>query len=201
MVRGIIFSCVILAATGIFAQENYIQPGLLKATATIATSTMLNRSVQNSYISGFLEYHLDRKLSLRGETFVFVDGKSKNATNNVFIKEGMRTYFGAFYHFNKNNWDQYIGFQPGVALIKPLDSIEPNAPRQLSPSFAAHVGSTYYVWKYFNFYVDLAYVHSSYRVLAMGTQKTDELILSAGLGFQIQTKKEKMFRPHVAPNF
>lgn len=53
MVRIIIFSSVILAATGIFAQENYIQPGLLKATATIAPSTMLNRSVQNSYISGF----------------------------------------------------------------------------------------------------------------------------------------------------
>ncbi|MEY3237957.1 MAG: hypothetical protein RI883_2058 [Bacteroidota bacterium] len=201
MVKGIILSSVIFVATGIFAQESYIQPGLLKATATIAPSTMLNRSVQNIYISGFLEYHLDKKLSLRGETFVFVDGQSKNATNNTFVEKGMRTYFGAFYHFNKNNWDQYIGFQPGVALMKPLSSIDPNAPLQLSPSFAAHVGSTYYVWKYFNFYVDLAYVHSSYRGLAVGTQKTDELILSAGLGFQIQTKKEKMIRPHIAPNF
>ena len=192
MVRRIILSSIIFVATVSFAQENYIQPGLLKATATIAPSTMLNRSVQNIYISGFLEYHLDSKLSLRGETFVFVDGKSKNATNNLFIKDGMRTYFGAFYHFSKNNWDKYIGFQPGISLIRPLDSVEPNAPIQVCPSFAAHVGSTYYVWKYFNFYVDVAYVHSSYRGLAIGTQKTDELILSAGLGFQIQTKKNKI---------
>jgi len=191
MVRGIIFSSIFLLSGVVLSQEKYIQPGLLKATGTIAPSTMLNRSVQNIYLSGFLEYYLDRKLSLRGETFVFVDGKSKTLTNNLFIKEGMRTYFGAFYHFNKNNWDQYIGFQPGVALIKPLDSFEPNGPLQLSPSFAAHIGSTYYVWKYFNFYVDLAYVHSSYRGLTIGTQKTDELILSAGLGFQIQTKRRK----------
>ena len=191
MVRGIIFSSIFLLSGVVLSQEKYIQPGLLKATGPIAPSTMLNRSVQNIYLSGFLEYYLDRKLSLRGETFVFVDGKSKTVTNNLFIKEGMRTYFGAFYHFNKNNWDQYIGFQPGVALIKPLDSVEPNGPLQLSPSFAAHIGSTYYVWKYFNFYVDLAYVHSSYRGLTIGTQKTDELILSAGLGFQIQTKKNK----------
>lgn len=174
------------------AQEIYIQPGLLKATATIAPSTMLNRDVSNIYISGFLEYHLDKKLSLRGESFMFIDGKSKNATNNLFVGQGMRTYFGVFYHFNKKNWDQYIGFQPGLTLMKPLETIELDAPFQACPSFAIHAGSTYFVWKYFNFFVDVAYVHSSYRGLATGTAKTDELILSAGLGFQIQTKRKKV---------
>ena len=171
------------------AQEDYIQPGLLKATATISPSTMLGRSVGNIYLSGFLEYHCDKKLSLRGETFFFIDGHSKNASNNEFIHQGMRTYFGAFYHWNKNNWDKYLGVQPGITLMKPLGTIEVDAPVQASPSFAIHAGSTYFVWKYFNFFVDLAYVHSSYRGLTMGSVNTDELILSAGLGFQIQTTK------------
>lgn len=192
MVRivGIIFS--LLIAQLAVAQELYIKQGMLKGTATIAPSTMLNRSVNNVYISGFLEYFLEKNISVRGETFAFINGSSKTDESNLFVKEGIRTYFGAFYHFNKKNWDQYIGFQPGITLMKPLDIVEANAPFQASPSFALHVGSTYYVWKYFNFYVDLAYVHSSYRGLATGTQKTDELILSAGLGFQIQTKKSEM---------
>jgi len=170
-------------------QEDYILPGLLKASATISPSSMLGRSVENVYISGFLEYHCDKKLSLRGESFFFVDGNSKNGTNNEFIHQGMRTYFGAFYHWNKNNWDKYLGVQPGITMMRPLVSIEPNAPLQASPSFAIHAGSSYFVWKYFHFFVDLAYVHSSYRGLVNGSVNTDEMILSAGLGFQINTKR------------
>lgn len=192
MVRIFLICGIILQSIISFGQEIYIQPGILKATATISPSTMLNQSLSNVYISGFLEYHLDKRLSIRGESFFFVDGKSKTGTSNPFVKQAMRTYFGAFYHFNQKNWDQYIGFQPGITLMKPLESVELNAPLQASPSFAVHVGSTYFVWKYFNFFVDLAYVHSSYRGLSNGTVKTDEMILSAGLGFQIQTKRKKI---------
>lgn len=174
-----------------FSQENYIEQGLLKGTATISPSTMLNRSVNNTYISGFLEYFIEENLSLRGETFQFVNGNSKTDGTNLFIKQCNRTYFGVFYHLNKNNWDQYIGFQPGIAIMKPLDSVQSDTKLLTCPSFAVHIGSTFYVWKYFNFFVDFAYVNSSFRGLTNGTQKTDELILSAGLGFQIQTKKSK----------
>ena len=45
--------------------------------------------------------------------------------------------------------------------------------------------------KFFNFFVDVAYVNSTYRGLSFGSEKTDELILSAGLGFNLQTRKKK----------
>lgn len=189
MVKFQFLFVLVFCSQMLMSQEDYIQPGLLKATATIAPSVMLNRSVKNIYLSGFLEYHLDKRLSLRGESFFFVNSQTKNASTNFIIGEGMRTYFGAFYHFSKNNWDKYIGFQPGITLIRPVVFVSAAAKLQASPSFAVHVGSTYYVWKYFNFYVDLAYVNSSYRGLKAGSQRTDELILSTGLGFQIQTKK------------
>lgn len=191
MVRKIVCCIFVIVFTSLSAQEDYIQPGLLKATATISPTSMLNRSVSNVYISGFLEYHLEKNLSLRGDTYMFIDGESKTASPNLFIAQGMRTYFGVFYHFNKNNWDQYLGFQPGISLIKPLDAVELDAPFQAIPSFAIHVGSTYFVWKYFNFFVDLTYVNSTYRGLSTGSIRTDELILSAGLGFQVQTKRKK----------
>ena len=174
----------------IFTQEDYIQPGLLKFTATISPSSMLNRSVGNIYISGFAEYHLDKRLSIRGDAYWFVDGKSKSNGSNLFIGQGMRSYFGAFYHFNKKNWDKYIGVQPGIAMLKPLAEISPDAKLQVSPSFAIHIGSTYYIWKYFNFFVDIAYVNSTYRGLPNGSERTDEMILSTGLGFQVNTKRK-----------
>lgn len=190
MVRTNLFIALLLSQVVFGQEEDYIQAGLLKATATISPTSMLNRSVQNVYISGFAEYHLDKKLSLRGDIYWFVDGQSKTASPNLFIGQGTRTYFGAFYHFSKNNWDKYIGFQPGIAILQPLEEVSTDAKLQASPSFAIHVGSTYYVWKYFNFFVDLAYVNSTYRGLASGSARTDEMILSAGLGFQVQTKRK-----------
>ena len=191
MVRIIIFSSIFLLSGVALSQEIYIQPGLLKSTGTISPSTMLNRGVQNYYLSGFLEYYVDKKLSFRGDLMYFMDGKSKTGTDNLFFKEGFRTYFGVFYHTGKKNWDNYVGIEPGIAVFKPLASIDPNARLQASPSFAVHIGSTYYIWKFFNFFVDVAYVNSTYRGLSFGSEKTDELILSAGLGFNLQTRKKK----------
>lgn len=189
MVRVIVIF-VLLGVTNLaVSQTDYIRPGLIKASGTISPANMLNRSVQNIYLSGFLEVHPQKNISLRGDINWFVDGHSRNGTSNEFFQEGMRLYFGSFYHFNKNNWDSYIGLEPGLALFKPLDSIDPTAKLQASPSFAVHVGSTYFVWKIFNFYVDLAYVNSSFRGLDYGSERTDELILSAGLGFHVNTKK------------
>jgi hypothetical protein len=52
-------------------------------------------------------------------------------------------------------------------------------------------GVSYYVWKYFHFFADLTYVNSTLRGTSFGSHKMDELILSAGLGFQINVKKSK----------
>lgn len=190
MVRVAIIFVMLSVIISPIAQTDYIRPGLIKATATISPSNMLNRSVQNIYLSGFLEVHPQKNISFRGDINWFIDGHSRNDMSNEFFQEGMRLYFGSFYHFNKNNWDNYIGLEPGIALFKPLSSVDPTAKLQASPSFAVHVGSTYFVWKIFNFYIDLAYVNSSFRGLDNGSQRTDELILSAGLGFHVNTKKQ-----------
>jgi hypothetical protein len=61
----------------------------------------------------------------------------------------------------------------------------------VAPSFALKVGADYYVWDYFHFFANLTYVNSNIRGTQTGIHKMDELLFSAGLGFQINTIKSK----------
>ena len=164
-------------------EEQYIRPGTIKASATIAPSLMLNRSVQNIYINGFLSYQLDKNLSLRGESFFLINNAASKATD-VVMNGAMHTYFGAFYHETNGNWDNYLGFQPGLSLIQTVYQSGLSA----CPSFAFKMGTAFYVWKYFHFFAELSYTNTTLRSFPSGRYRADELILSAGLGFQINTK-------------
>lgn len=204
MVRGILIVVSVFFAYGSFAQDHsglmyyrpikkgYRQPGLLSASATFTPGVMLNRASNNFYLSGFAEYQLDHRLSLRSDNYIHM-----NATGNpAFVHQGIRSYFGVAYHLNQasiENWDLKFGFQPGMTLMRSELSQDPiiSTPSDwvLSPSFSLSVGFDYYVWKYFHFFTNLAYVNSTMRGLPMGAERTDELLFSAGLGFQIRTKR------------
>ena len=176
----------ILISLHLVAQEEmYIRPGLLKASATIAPGKMLNRTVNTIYLSGFLEYHTEKNFSLRGDTYWYIDGVAQKPTD-VMLANASRTYFGAFYHVNLKNWDNYIGFQPGISFLR-FGAISPKI--SVCPSFALTAGTTFYVWKYFHFFANLTYVNSKAYGLNGGSLRADELIFSAGLGFQLMTKK------------
>ena len=180
--------CIIAILISLHSQaqaEIYIRPGLLKASATIAPGKMLNRTVNTIYLSGFLDYHTDKNISLRGDTYWYIDGGGQKPTD-VLLSNASRTYFGAFYHWNLKNWDNYVGFQPGISLLR-FGAISSKI--SVCPSFAATAGSTFYVWKYFHFFANLTYVKSKAYGLIGGSLRTDELIFSAGLGFNVNTKK------------
>ena len=186
MVRTMGCIVAILISLQLVAQEEiYIRPGLLKASATIAPGKMLNRTVNTIYLSGFLEYHTEKNFSLRGDTYWYIDGAAQKPTD-VLLTNASRTYFGAFYHMNLKNWDNYVGFQPGISFLR-FSAISPKI--SVCPSFAVTAGSTFYVWKYFHFFANLTYVNSKAYGLNGGSLRADELIFSAGLGFNVNTKK------------
>jgi hypothetical protein len=185
MVKMISFMTILFALTQGISQEQYIRQGTIKASATIAPSFMLNRNVENIYLNGFIAYQIEEHFSLRGETFYYIKGAASASTDFVY-NGAMNTYFGAFYHRGIKNWDNYVGFQPGVSVVQTI--FKPGA--SVSPSFAFKIGTAYYVWKYFHFFADLTYTNTNVRGLSIGSQKSDELIISAGLGFQINTKKQ-----------
>lgn len=211
MVKSILIASIVLTGSHSFGQlvnnsnfegkrmmmpqaQSYRQPGLLEASATFSPSTMLNRKANNFYLSGFAEYHFDRRISLRSDNYLFLNSVEANS----FIENAVRSYFGVFYHLNQSqysNLDFYIGFQPGITAMSKSNyngnqtfvAVEPSR-TILSPSFAISTGVKYYVWKYFNFFVNVSYLNSSMGGVPDGPHKTDEIVFSAGLGFQIKTK-------------
>jgi hypothetical protein len=184
---------IALALTGLCfgtleAQETYIQPGVLAFGSTITPSKMLNRDENNYYVSGFAEYFLDSKISFRSDNYIFVDGSS----DVPFLKSAFRSYFGVAYHFSKGNWDNTLGFQPGITLMQlPETSYGQESAVDFSPSIALRFGTGYYVWKYFHFFANATYVRSKVSGVAFGPHQTDEFMFSAGLGFQIPTKRKR----------
>lgn len=169
------------------AAQDYIQPGLLVGEATFSPSTMLNRNVQNFYLSGNLEYFTDKKVSFKGQSHLFLNGNDPSA----IFEQRVMTYFGAMYHFNRSNWDQHIGFSPGVTVTQSgIHNEDGNRyPLMVNPSFAVEVGTTYFVWKYFNFFARVTYLNAKLSGTLLENQRTDELMISAGLGFQVPTRK------------
>jgi hypothetical protein len=209
MVRSIIIAGIAVIAHSTIAQvakceaygaerrlpPSYRQPGLIEASATFSPSIMLNRNSSNFYLSGFAEYHFDRKISLRSDNFFHLNGLE----DNPFVHNAFRSYFGVLYHFNQDffsNVDPYVSFQPGITIMSMRgwtpDGAQTFAPVEpsrnvVSPSFMTSLGVKYYVWDYFNFFANVSYVNSSMGGVVGGPFRTDEMIMSAGLGFQIPT--------------
>jgi hypothetical protein len=173
-------------------EEDYFKRGLLKASATISPGKMLQNKANSIYISGFLEYALNDRYSLRGEVFQFVDASYSDASllEPLFMN---RLYFGAFRHFGKKNLKFYLGAQHGMSFMQYYHSYNQGNKFSVAPSFSLKVGTTFYIWKYFHFFADVTYVNSATRGLVFGAQRMDELIFSAGLGFHLNTIKNYRF--------
>lgn len=214
MVRSLLIGAIALSSTIGFAQSGSLtteaygkrmmrpmgfrQAGTLEASATFSPSVMLNRPSSNYYLSGFAEYHFDTKVSLRSDNYFYLN----SVEEFPFIEDAFRSYFGILYHLNQDqftNWDVTLGFQPGITLMSTTNNTEglqtfaPIEPSRVvaSPSFALSIGAKFYVWKYFNFFANLNYLNSKMGGIPEGPFKTDELVFSAGLGFQINTKGSK----------
>ena len=131
---------------------------------------MLQNSANSINLSGFLEYVVDKNYSFRGDVIQFIDAgySSKSLIEPIFQN---RLFFGAFRHFGKQNLKFYTGLQMGTTVTTYNQSFYTGNRNHVAPSFAVKSGVSYYVWKYFHFFADL--------------------ILSAGLGFQINVKKSK----------
>lgn len=183
--------CICLLSFNADAQrEVYIRPGLLNSALTFSPSIMLNRAESNYYLTGFLQGRLDNHLSFRGESHYLVGGSEKHP----FFKMSSRTYFGIQYGLSKGNLDTYVGFMPGFTIAQVHRNFNEDGknPVHVAPSFSANIGLTYYIWKVFNVFANVTYVNST--VYGMRTEingRSDELMISAGLGFNINAVKAK----------
>ena len=190
--KKIIAVLCLLAFSATAQKDDYIRPGLLKSSLTITPSWMLNKSDLNYNLTGFLEGYLDKHLSLRMESHYFMDGRN----DDPFYKFNSQNYFGVLTHINKNNFDAHLGFMPGFSVNQVSGDLKTNGKHQIhfTPTFAINIGCTYYIWKVFNVFANATYVHSSISELnrAGGIDgRADEFMISAGLGFNVNTIRKK----------
>lgn len=179
----IIAALIVIERVSAQVNRNYINPGLITATSTLSPAKMLNRNETNYYITGFIEGRLDKHISLRGEA-----GYMLGNANDKILKNNIRTFFGVQYGFPIKNLDLHVGIMPGMSIMQSNRSA--NGKFETVPSLSLNAGMKFYVWKYFNFFTNISYIHSSMNNLVQQSGASDELMLSAGLGFNFQVLKK-----------
>jgi hypothetical protein len=189
----------ILASTCCWSQErtSYFKPSLLRASATIAPTRFYNQHTTVPFINGFVEYLLEKKISVRGEGFVMVpNGKFLfNLDVYNFPRNCNSWYAGFGYHLGKKNWKMDVHAEPGV-LVAELSQeynyiVNPVSFRwSANPSFLLKIGTSFYFSKFCHFFAELNYSDAWARKTPGSSLSLKQYGLSAGLGFHIITKNE-----------
>ena len=195
-----IFLAFILLPLCSFSQNDsgqYIDYGLLRMQGNIAMGTMLAQSTANYYIAGELEYYTSSSISIRGSSS-FLLGSTNTLTG---FRANHSILLGALYHLKtKNNFDPFLGIEPGFAISKLCgciysDSEEPllerkgsKRPTTANPIFTTALGFNYFANKYFNLFANVRLILGKHYS-DIGAVSLNELKFSFGLGFHLWTKK------------
>jgi hypothetical protein len=148
-------------------------------------------SFNNIYLHGNLEYYPNDKLSVRSDSYVFL-----NALSSFVELQNHSNFTGISYHFTtKKQFDPYITFQPGIAYVKvaPVVAISLIAFPEISgwvPLYSSAIGFNYYAKKYFHLFMEARYVRGELPAYPVAIS-LNELKLSFGLGFNLRVKKPK----------
>ncbi len=197
MVRTWASTITFCACLVLHAQEPvpYTGPGLLRASGTISPGFLLKQGTTNIYFGGKLEYFTDDKLSFRGEGLWYAGSQQKPAP----LLQNSQLSFGPFLHSVHGRLDLSAGVEAGISLVHPADVwirtmeapdqpyADPAPPRAV-PQASLCASLNYAVWDYLHFFVDVRLVHAVYNGSPEGALPLDEVILGAGLGWQLATK-------------
>jgi hypothetical protein len=186
MVRTFTSTSMLALSTIAFAQTNapFASRGLVSAAASIGPGLMLDRPTTNIYVTGDWNLFIEDRISLRGQGSWFIDAQQDSS----LLKQNSQLSFGPFYHWVKGRSDLSAGLMPGISLTQlrtPVMS-ESMAPLKLLPNISISGGVTYYVWKYLHFFVNVRYIHAEYVGTATGSLPLDEVVVTAGLGWQVR---------------
>jgi hypothetical protein len=184
------------------SQDDFKKDGMLRATATFAVGRLLSYDISNAYLKGELEYHIEEKISLRGDTYLMAGSKSGEYFSLTNYHSSMA---GISYHFTeKKKFDPYLGVQTGVILSETKPEAEilifypyPSNRRSINPLVSLHAGFNYYASNYFHLFANLRYLNGI-RNAPDSFNDMNELRLSFGLGFNIGVKKTRL-RPYINP--
>ncbi len=176
--------------------SDFIRAGLIRTQLTLSPSFMFGDRQSYFYLHGTLEAYLESKVSFAGDTYFFLNDIE---TGNSKFDYNHSIFAGANYHFTHNLSDFYVGIQPGFSITK-LNGADIKITEEgiitstvthtgVNPLFSVVTGYNYYIYKFFNLFIQTRLVSGQH---SYDIQKSlTELRFSAGLGFNVNTKKRK----------
>lgn len=176
---GLLVCLMVVLHTSAQQLELGERQGLLQATGSLYPSVMLNHAVRNNYAGGHFAYYVDDHYSFRGEFLGYVDAQ----TDEKYIKKHLQVQAGFGRHFPVKRWDPFVYGQMGLAAIQLQGSTE----SYLRPNVGLVAGAHYNVSHFFYFYAECAFTHMKDPERM---NNLDQLLVTAGLGFQLPTKKK-----------
>jgi hypothetical protein len=167
------------------SDSGFIRKGILRAAGTFAFGTIPENNITDAYLTGNLEYYAEKKISIRGDVYYFL-----NSTHNIFNKNDA-LYFGAYYHIPTNShFDPVIGLQPGISYTQVLVSdnsgyggVYPDV-ATICPLASAVVGFNLFGEKWFHIQLNVRYTIGEHLTVADETN-ISELSINFGLGFNL----------------
>ena len=193
---------ILLIPFSLFAQEEsgqFIDKGLFSTKGTLAIGFPSAYEGINMYVSGNMEYYLEKNVSFRGGLYLFLGTSDADA---VFTKNS--TLFTGFYYHPKtnNHLDPYIGIEPGISWTQlkapdydPLYCGDPiiynySYPNSASPLISGTIGINYYASNFAHLFVEAKYVNGVH-VSDNSAVSLNEFRLAFGFGFNIWAIKKK----------
>lgn len=193
------FVACFIAAQAQEEKKQFIRKGLIRSMATISPGIMLEENTSSISIHGNLEYYVADNVSIKGDSYFFLnDNQNKFSANHA-------TFAGASYHFKtKSHFDPYLGFQPGIALAMRKDwsdvlffapvpdyySVPPK--QELCPLISPTLGFNFYFQNLFHLFMETRYIAGQYLPDdGSPSRSLSELRFSFGLGFNLNLLKKK----------
>lgn len=162
---------------------------MIKSTGSLYKANMLQSKTQHYYVGGNLELFFHDKYSFRGDIYSLIGEKNEG---NYSMKGTTQLSAGFNRHFPMKRLSPFVGLYTGMTRLHSNSYLPTFAPDLSHPTIQniTHVGLNagvqYYFYKYFHFFAEARYTH---QLSPYDNDLLDEISYSAGLGFQIPTKK------------
>lgn len=184
-----------LIATPNFNQ--FIDRGLFSMKGTLAVGFPSAYEGTNMYVSGNMEYYLQKNVSFRGGLYAFL---GTSGADDVF-KQNSTLFTGFYFHPRTNNHlDPYIGLEPGISWtqLKALETDETailkptqisNYPSAASPIISGTIGINYYASNFAHLFIEAKYIAGNH-VSDVESVSLNELRIAFGFGFNFWAVKK-----------
>jgi hypothetical protein len=217
-----IFLIILILPVTLFSQNEYFENASIFATNQILNTTIINKKLvanssnqfvdrglftmkgtlavgfpsaytgTNMYVSGNMEYYLEKMISFRGGLYLFL---GTSGADDVF-KQNSTLFTGFYFHPKTNNHlDPYIGLEPGISWtqLNPPTTDETtvlnptqisNYPNAASPIISGTIGINYFASNFTHLFIEAKYIAGTHQS-DVESVSLNEFRIAFGFGFNL----------------